>query len=140
MLVKSKAKQYEIKDLLKNELSKMEHLDFDKLEMTKYLELDEITLTKANAVFQFRSRMANFKDNYRGTNPYNICPLCLSHPDTQQAAFHCSVIRKSIEVHGKLKYSDILDGNISKDLATTVKNILKIGETSLLDVVMIILN
>ena len=127
-LVKVKARKYEINDLLKNDLSKMENLHFDKLELAKYLELQELTVTEAKAVFQFRSRMANFKNNYRGTNPVNICPLCMNHPDTQQSAFQCSVLRKNVVINGT--YSNIIDGNISKELAITITNIMKFRETS----------
>ena len=131
-LVKMKARDYERIELLnkvdKEELSKMENLQFDKLEMAKYLELNEVTLNEAKAVFQFRSRMADFKENYKGTNTYNICPLCQNHTDTQQAAFQCSVIRNSVDIKGN--YRDILEGKITKELATTITNIIKLRETS----------
>ena len=77
-LVKLRARKFEINDLLKSDLSKMENLCFDKIELAQYLELNELTVTEAKNVFQFRSRMAKFKDNYRGTNPYNLCPLCMN--------------------------------------------------------------
>ena len=109
-------------------MSKMENLESNKVQMAKYLELEEVTVTEAKSVFQFRSQMADFKDNYRGTNPHNICPLCMSHPDTQKAAFQCSVLRKSIAINGT--HSDILDGNITKELAITITNIMKFRETS----------
>ena len=127
-LVKLKARTYEINDLLKTDLSKMENLYFDKIELAQYLELNELTVNEAKNVFQFRSRMANFKDNYRGTNPYNLCPLCMNHPDTQQSAFQCSVIKKSVVINGT--YGDIMDGNISKELAKTITDILKFREMS----------
>ena len=127
-LVKFKARKYEISDLLKVDLSKMENLHFDNIKLAKYLDLDEITVSEAKSVFQFRSRMANVKDNYRGTNPYNICPLCMSHPDTQEAAFQCSVLRRNIDINGT--YTDILEGNINKELAKTITDILKFREMS----------
>ena len=127
-MVKVRARKYEIIDLLKEDLSKMENLHFDNIELANYLKLNKLTVTEAKTVFQFRSRMANFTDNYRGTNPRNICPLCLSHPDTQEAAFHCSVIRKNIIINGT--YSDIMDGNISKEVAKTITDIIKFRETS----------
>ena len=106
----------------------MENLHFDKLELAKYLDLNELTVTEAKTVFQFRSRMANFKNKYRGTNLVNICPLCMNHPDTQQAAFQCSVLQKNVVINGR--YSNIIDGNISKKLAITITNIMKFRETS----------
>ena len=96
--------------------------------MANYLELQDLVLIEARAIFQFRSRIANFKENYKGTNQYSVCSLCQNHPDTQQAAFLCSVIRRNVDIQGN--YRDILDGNITKELATTIINITKFRETS----------
>ena len=60
-LVKLRARKFEINDLLKSDLSKMENLCFDKIELAQYLELNELMMTEAKNVFQFRSQ--TFKDN-----------------------------------------------------------------------------
>ena len=130
-LVKSKAIEYEMKYLNKKKepMSKMEDLDYNKFEMAKYLELADISVKEAHNIFQFRSKMAKFKDNYGGIKTSdNICHLCHSHTDTQKSSFECSVIKENINLEGK--YSDIMKGSISKELAKTLSNILKIREMS----------
>ena len=102
----------------------MDDLEYKKLEMAEYLELKEITAKEAKNIFQFRSRMAPFKENYGGSNFDMICQLCLSHTDTQRSSFECSFIKKNIQIHGN--YNDIMSGKIDKKLAETVTNILNI--------------
>ena len=109
---------------------KMDNLYYGKLKMAKYLELDNISVKEAQNIFQYRSMMANFKDNYGGIKTSdNICPLCSSHSDTQKSSFECSFIKENIKIEGN--YSDIMKGNISKELAKTVSNILKMRNMSL---------
>ena len=130
-LVKSKAQEYEVKDLnkIKETLSKIKNISHKKLKMSKYFELKEITVDQAKLVFQFRSRMANYKDNYKSTNPVNVCPLCHNHSDTQEQSFKCSIVLESTEVKGK--YKNIIEGDITKEVARTIENITKIRESSL---------
>ena len=96
-------------------------------------KLQDMNDDEAKAIFQFRSRMANFHGNYRSKtndlNPIDHCPLCFSHPDTQQWSFQCPVLRKNIVINGQ--YENILNGNIDKNLAKTAKSILKYREMSL---------
>ena len=73
--------------------------------------------------------MANFHGNYRNNSPLKHCPLCFSHPDTQQWSFQCSVLRKHININEN--YDNILNGKIDKNLANTAKSILKYREMSL---------
>ena len=113
----------------KSELSKIRHLNFKKLELAHYLKLEHIYDDEARAIFQFRSRMAKFHENYRGNSPLNHCPLCLSHPDTQKWSFKCSILQKNIKISGN--YEDIMTGRISKKLAKTVKSIINFREMSL---------
>ena len=97
--------------------------------MTNYLKLEDICDDEAKAIFQFRSHMANFHANYKNNKPINHSPLCLSHPDTQQWSFKCSVLRKNITIKGN--YENILSGEIDKNLAKTAKSILKYREMCL---------
>ena len=133
--VKIRAKDYEMRYFykIKSRLSKIQNLQYKKLEMAKYLKLQDMNDDEAKAIFQFRSRMANFHGNYRSKtndlNPIDHCPLCFSHPDTQQWSFQCPVLRKNIVINGQ--YENILNGNIDKNLAKTAKSILKYREMSL---------
>ena len=86
-------------------------------------------MSEAKAVFQFRSKMAKFSGNYKGKNPIKMCPLCLSHPDTQEWSFKCLELKKHIKISGN--YDDITEGNITKNLAKTTLAILKYREMSL---------
>ena len=96
------------------------------MELAKYLQLQDINDKEAKAIFQFRSRMANFHENYKNNAPLNHCPLCSSHPDTQKWAFKCSVLKKSVQINGT--YENIIEGKIDKPLAKTAFSILKYRE------------
>ena len=129
-MVKSRAYDFEMRYLTKKKepLSKMDDLHYKKLKMAKYLELEDISATEAKNIFQFRSKMADFKDNYGGTNYEIICNLCLSHTDTQKASFECPSIKKHIDIRGN--YNDIMNGKIDKKLAETVTNIINLRKQS----------
>ena len=128
-IVKIRAKEYEMRYFsdLKSEMSKIRNLQHKKLELANYLNLKEIYDDEAKSIFLSRSRIANFHGNYN--TPLKHCPLCFSHPDTQQWSFQCSVLRKNIAINGN--YDDILNGKINKKLAKTAKSILKYREMSL---------
>ena len=111
----------------KEQMSKIRNTHHKKLNLFKYLELNEINSKEAKAVFAYRSRMANFGHNYKGNNPYRICPLCYSHPDKQEWSFRCSVIKENINIQGN--YDDLIEGNISKNLAKTILAITKLRES-----------
>ena len=113
----------------KGSLSKIRDIKHKRLKLANYLELGKINAFEAKATFQFRSRMAPFHGNYKGKIPTKICPLCSSHPDTQEWSFKCSEIKKNVDVKGK--YDDIIEGNISKNLAKTTLSIIKFRELSL---------
>ena len=128
--VKIKAKEFELRFMSKSKesLSKIRYIKHKKLNMSNYLELETINAQEAKAIFQFRSRMAQFNGNYKGKNPIKICPLCSSHPDTQEWSFKCSEILKNIEIKGN--YSDIIEGNITKNVAKSAHAIIKFREMS----------
>ena len=129
--IKIKAREYELRYMSKSKesLSKIRNIKHKKMNMASYLELENMNVSEAKIIFQFRSRMAQFSGNYKGKNPTKICPLCSSHPDTQEWSFKCSVIRKNIDIKGN--YDDINEGKISKNLAKTTHSIMKFRKMSL---------
>ena len=120
-LVKKNARQYELERLQKLQKSKTEKLLYSKLELQEYLELAEMNVRQAKVLFKFRVRMAPFGENFKGGLDTPLCPLCLSHPDTQENSFKCEKIKQLINVKGE--YNDIFGVLFSPDLINSLYNI-----------------
>ena len=125
-LVKKRAKEFAFKELMKKKtnLSKLRSIHYDDLEIQPYLVSDRLTLEQKRTVFQFRIRVANFGENYRGGREVILCPLCKDHPDTQEAAFSCcEAIKANTHIEGEI--ADIYTRNID---SKTVKSLCNIVE------------
>ena len=81
--------------------SKLDSLNYSKLEIQKYLLLENLNNKQAQTLFRYRTRMANFGENYRGQKNSKLCPLCNFHLDNQKMGFeNCLVLRKNVEISG----------------------------------------
>ena len=128
-LVKVKAFEYEFSRLMKakNGHSKMDNLSYSKLEMQKYLKLENLYASGARTLFRYRTRMANFGENFREGSTAVNCPLCGLHLDNQEMAFYnCPVIKANVKIRGQ--YEDIFKKNVSTELVNTLDNISKFRE------------
>ena len=101
----------------------MTNLTYTCLEMQGYLKESEVTPRQAKTMFKFRTRMANFSENFKGGNDTKPCPLCETGLDTQAHSFQCRVIKQNIKVNGNLM--DIFAEN-NKHLAGVLENIVKL--------------
>ena len=54
------------------------------------------------------------------------CPLCGEHPDLQELSFQCPEVLDKIKVNED--YDNIFEPKISRELAKTLQDILKIRE------------
>ena len=61
----------------------MKNLFYSELEMQEYLVDKNMTTSQAKAVFKFKTRMANFSDNFKAGGLTKTCPMCHEAPDTQ---------------------------------------------------------
>ena len=120
-LVKEKIKNYEFCELLRGKRSKLENLNYFKLEMQEYLWLNSMNKKEALVLFKFRTRMAPFGENYKAGNVTTICPLCSSHTDSQEESFTCVVLNRVIKIQGR--YSDIFGSKFPKVLIDTLYKI-----------------
>ena len=103
-LVKMRAHEYEFTQLLKSKQkhSKLENLWYSKLEMQKYLELNNMNNNEAQVMFKYRTRMAKYGENFRGNKSSVMCPLCHTHLDNQKMSYeNCPVLQKNISIPGK---------------------------------------
>ena len=119
--IRKKAHKYEFDQLMQIKLkhTKLDDLSYDKLEMQNYLKLENINTTGAQTLFRYRSRMANYGENFRGQNDPVPCPLCKTHLDNQKMCFeNCPVIKDNLHISGK--YSQIFSVSVPSALANTL--------------------
>ena len=77
-LVKVKAKEFAFNKFMesKNNHSKMNNLWYNELKTQNYLVSNQFTPNQAQTIFSFRTRIANFQENFRGSGVHIPCLLC----------------------------------------------------------------
>ena len=116
--IKKKSFEYLIKK--KDMHSKVEHINFDKLELQKYLKSNS-TLDNEEKYFLFklRTRMTQMKMNYK--NNFNVlkCRLGCTDDEEQKHLFECDVLInncENLENNMTVEYEDIFSTEISKQV------------------------
>ena len=127
-MVKKNARELALDTLneYKSGHSKMDNLFYVELNMQYYLKDRKLSLRQARAVFKYKTRMANFSDNFRGGKETKPCPLCKDDPDTQRHSLLCKVIRQNITIN--IRYEDIFHSQVDQEVAKTLENILRFKE------------
>ena len=126
-MVKVKAKEFALDYLqkLKEKHTKMDNLQYLDLKLQNYLKDDAISVMEARNLYRYRTRVANFKENFKNSHQSCAiaCPLCMVQPDSQPHCMQCPVIKSKIDVQGN--YSDIFLEDIPSEIS---KTLLKISE------------
>ena len=93
--------------------------------MQEYLTDRSINTSQAKAVFKYKTRMANFSDNFRAGEATKPCPLCneANALDTQQHSLLCRVIKENIQID--TTYEEIFFSKVAVETARTLEHILK---------------
>ena len=66
--------------------------------------------------------MADLWRKLRGRRDSVLCPLCLSHPDSQEEGFRsCTYIKEQLDITGQ--YENIFEESIDKHLTRTILKI-----------------
>ena len=121
-----KATEFALSELNQAKGSKMEKTFHGKLVMQSYLKLPNMTPDDGKMVFAFRTRMANFSENFRGQSDPKQCPLCQTHLDNQQMAFNCPQIKPKLNSEGK--YDGIFKTDVPVETIKNLRIIQKIRE------------
>ena len=126
--LKTKSKEVALQYLLKLKEghSKMANLNYDELKMQEYLKDPRINVAEAQNVFRFRTRSAQFKDNYKSMYSIQTCPLCQMCPDTQTHSFECKEVIEKVSVKGT--YEEIFGKKIKEEVSRTIFEICKLRE------------
>ena len=107
----------------------MENLEYTELKLQKYLTDDDISVEEAKNLYRYRTRVANFKENFKNGYVAHACPLCHVQPDTQAHSLVCPVLKTKVNMKGT--YSDIFCEDIPQDISKTLLEISKIRENIL---------
>ena len=110
----------------------MDNLHFDKLEIQPYLSSSNIYPQLAKKIFMWRTRMTNFKCNFRNGNNDLSCVLGCKDIDSQERVLKCPQIilhLPDIDIT-TIKYADIFSNNVStvKSAGELLQKALKIRE------------
>ena len=127
-LVKKCGREYalgEFKDQ-KRKHSKLEHLEYDELKVQGYLKNQDVSVTQAQILLKFRTRMANYSNNYKGSNSDQKCTLCQNHGDNQHDIYICDFNQKNVKLSGK--YNDLFKGDIDISVIKSLEAVYKLRE------------
>ena len=128
-LVRRKAREYEFGELMKMKQphTKLDDLRYTKLEMQSYLKLENMHTFGAQTLFKYRTRMANYGENFRGMRDPVTCGLCKTHLENQKMCFeNCPVLKENISIHGE--YNQIFGASVPSSLVNTLMDIDKFRE------------
>ena len=92
-MVKEAYKQKAFDDLIDHQLSysKGDNLEYGELKIRGYLKNLSINPSEAKFIFMLRTRMLNFKHNFKGSHLNDLlCPCCFQEQDTQLHLISCS--------------------------------------------------
>ena len=99
---------------------------YPELKPRTYLTLKNANIDQIRSIFRFRTRMANFGDNYKNRGDLIMCPLCHNHFDSQILSFQCTFYKDKLDINCDMK--DIDTENITLDTARTVTEMMRLRE------------
>ena len=123
-IVRAKSKKIAFENLMKikGTHSKMQSLKYNDLSMQAYLLREDLRVEQKRTVFQFRTRMAEFGENFRAGREKVMCPLCFLHLDSQDMGPACPVWR-DLNITGN--YSDIYSNSVSTETITDMEKVIE---------------
>ena len=125
-IVQVKAKELALARLLtkQSKHTKLDKLNYKELKMQDYLLSEELKPNQKKLLFKYRTRMAEYGENYRAGRTQVMCPLCKLHLDNQEMSYQCEAIKAEITVTGRLE--NIFEENISVETAQMIMKITEV--------------
>ena len=136
-LVKTKAREYAFNMLCfkKESYSKMRNLEYIELKAQEYLLNKNFTYEEIKLVFQFRTRMLSFSENFKAGRETALCPLCNQHSDIQTLMLECPTIceevKKQFRDSDNIQMSNFFNPNIDAYHVQVLKLAMGIREKKL---------
>ena len=102
----------------------MDSLVYTELKIQNYLVSEDILVSQKRNIFLFRTRMAEYGQNYPAGFHTIPCKMCGLHTDCQIHSTNCKETMRKVRVHGN--YNEIYTDNISKNTALMLQQILEV--------------
>ena len=116
--VKKACKTYTFNKLLliKNRHEKNKHIEYDKLETSKYLLSNMFSVQQSRLLFKLRTRIldvkANFKNKFQNDFDQLQCNLCDSDKiEDQKHVIECTKIKNNMNI--MISYQDLFSKNLN---------------------------
>ena len=129
-LVKKRGREYALAGFNreKKSHSKLENIEYNELKLQCYLKNKNISVSQAHTLLKFRTRMANYSNNYGGANS-DVCKLCENHSDNQEEITICDFNEKNVRLEGS--YKDLFVSDVNVTLAKSLDKLYKLRERKL---------
>ena len=126
-MIKEKSVEYAFKDLSKKKerYKKLENIEYDKLKLQNYLGNNGFSYEEKKLIFQYRTRMANYGQNFRAGRLITYCPLCSSHPDSQFELLNCPIIIEKVRNDKRVDHSKLIIDIYSDEISSNTVKFLK---------------
>ena len=111
--------------------TKMSAHYYSELKPQKYLTMKNAKINHIRNIFRFRTRMANFGDNFRNKNSPIMCPLCHNHYDSQSLSFQCEFYKEKVHIRCDMKDIDAID--ITLETAITITEMMRLREKEIVE-------
>ena len=108
---------------MKGRHTKMQNIYYSKLTLQTYLLREDLTIDQKRILFKFRTRMAEFGENFRAGREKVMCPLCTLHLDNQNFGPACPVLRRDLDMTGN--YSDMYNNNVSVETVAYMEKVME---------------
>ena len=105
--------------------TKVKHIVHSELKIQDFLQPNNVqSVHLSKFLFSARSRMLDFKINFRKKYSDLNCPLGCDEPDSQQHGLHCDkIVTNAVDENQSVRYEDLFSNQVKKQ--TTVAAILK---------------
>ena len=107
----------------------MENLVYTDLKTQDYLLSTDITTEQKRNIFLFRTRMADFSENFKNDNLTQPCKMCHLFKDSQVHAVNCNETMKHVSKNGNI--DEVYTNNISRETAIMITQIEKARKNKL---------
>ena len=116
-IVKNRAKSFAFKSLvdMKGKCSKLEKLNYVELKPQNYLKSSDFSYDEKRVIFEYRTRMARFSENFKAGNIPSLCPLCSNHSDSQFMIMNCPLIKSELSKNPNICQVEPIEDLFSND-------------------------